>query len=74
MSLAFYNKRSNITVKPTNLICPYDPFRWADNCSSDFEQMLEDSILDLEAVKELFDEGLITTEELEYAEDYLKND
>lgn len=52
----------------------YDPFKWADNYSSGFEQMLEDKILDLEAVKELFDEDLITTEELEYAEDYLKND
>lgn len=49
----------------------YDPFKWADNYNSSFEQLLDSRELDLEGVKELYNEGLITTEELEYAEEYL---
>lgn len=51
----------------------YDPFKWADNYESSFEQLLGSGQLDWEGVKEFYIEGLITTDELEYAEDYFDN-
>lgn len=49
----------------------YDPMKWADNFNNSLEYLLEVGELDYEGVKELYNEGLITTEELKEAEEYL---
>lgn len=53
------------------ILLGYDPFANADNYNSLLEQLLEGGQLDWNEVKELYNEGLITKEELEYAEEYL---